>query len=101
MVRATQMSSSASTTSNNLQTSADHRHVEGWAQYYEYFHKVNADMQVPNHLPAGATALCTGSAQSAHLPVALRLAANLRGQRATAKVLGREDNAEAHRLRLL
>ena len=99
-MHAPQMTTSASTPPN-AQTSVEHRHLEGWAQYYEYFHKLNADMQVPNHLPAGASALCTGSAQSAHLPVALRLAANLRGQRATPKVLGREDNAEAYRLRLL
>ena len=99
-MHAPQMTTSASTPPN-AQTSVEHRHLEGWAQYYEYFHKLNADMQVPNHLPAGATALCTGSAQSAHLPVALRLAANLRGQCATAKLLRRKFHAEAHRLCLL
>ena len=63
-MHAPQMTTSASTPPN-AQTSVEHRHLEGWAQYYEYFHKLNADMQVPNHLPAGASALCTGSAQSA------------------------------------
>ena len=24
------------------------QHLDGWAQYYEYFHTLNADMQVPN-----------------------------------------------------
>lgn len=38
------MTTSASTPPN-AQTSVEHRHLEGWAQYYEYFHKLNADMQ--------------------------------------------------------
>ena len=40
------MTTSASMPPNVPQTSVEHRHVEGWAQYYEYFHKLNADMQV-------------------------------------------------------
>jgi hypothetical protein len=40
------MTTSAAMPPNVPQTSVEHRYVEGWAQYYEYFHKLNADMQV-------------------------------------------------------
>ena len=47
LVRAAQMCTSVSTPPKDAQSSTEHRHVEGWAHYYEYFHKLNADMQVP------------------------------------------------------
>ena len=52
---APQMTTSATTPPNVPQTS-EQRYVEGWAQYYEYFHKLNADMLVPKLLPDGSSA---------------------------------------------
>ena len=41
--------------------SVQHRHVDGWVQYYEYFHKLNADMQASHRLPAcGAAGVRAG-----------------------------------------
>ena len=40
----------------NVPQTSEQRYVEGWAQYYEYFHKLNADMQVPKLLPDGSSA---------------------------------------------
>ena len=58
-----------------------HRHVDGWVQYYEYFHKLNADMQVSHRLSAcGAAGVRAGPKSDLRLTLRLcapGLAANL------------------------